>query len=359
MKCIVTVVDTISTTSMPVNEFVIYRSKHNYKIRQILIVCDVAMPSDVAIPKDVEVYLVGNDGKKIRELVKGLNKQYKGNIVYHMHHQKSALLFLFSTLFLNVRQHSLYTVHSTFSARDLKYRISSVICVLFSKYSNCVSNAAYMEYSSLVRKIKGKFFVAIPNGVDTERVDDVIRNNVLSGVAKEKILICVGRMIPIKNHAFLISLMKRLPDYKLVLIGKEDSKCKIRTLCEQESVADRVEIRGQISRDELFSELCKGSIYVSSSLGEGLPVSVLEAMCAGLIPIISDILPHREIGEFNSNISVLPLEDDIWIDTIKKLGNISEKERLDLSESMRNTVLHNFSLLKMHEKYCDIYEKLI
>lgn len=359
MECIVTIVDSISTTSMPVNEFVIYRSKHNYKIHQVLIVCDTKTPNDVAIPDDVEVYLVGKDRKKIRKLIKHLNEQYKGNIVYHMHHQKSALLFLSATFFLNVRCHSLYTVHSTFSARDLKYRISSVICVLLAKYANCVSNAAYEEYSSAVRRLKGKNFVAIPNGVDTERVDAAIKSAGFSGVGNEKTLICVGRMIPIKNHAFLIRLMKHLPEYKLVLIGKEDGEGKIKTLIDREAVHDRVDIKGQLSRDDLFSELCKGSIYVSSSFGEGLPVSVLEAMCAGLVPVISDILPHREIGERDSNIKVLPIEESVWVDAIKNLESLSEEERLTVSESMRNTVHRDFSLTKMHERYCEIYKKLV
>jgi glycosyltransferase involved in cell wall biosynthesis len=356
MICVVSVVDSISTTSMPVNEFVIYRSTHNYKMRQIMIVCDLEASNNVVIPDNVEVYLVGNDYRKIRKLVKKIHNECSGNVVYHMHHQKSAIIFLVATLFLGVRQHSLYTVHSTFNFRNLKYRISSIVCVLLANYANCVSRSAYHEYASIVKKIKGDHFIAIPNGVDVDRIDKIIERNPVK--KDRRTLVCVGRMIPLKNHTFLIHLMKLLSDYRLILIGAEDKEGKVRALTKEEGVEERIEFKGLISRDDVFKELGKAAIYVSSSYVEGLPVSVLEAMRVGLFPIISDIMPHKEIAEHCKNVKVLPLNEQIWAKTIKQIDKLSYKEFIVIEEQIKASVQEQFSLDKMHEQYNVIYQKL-
>lgn len=357
MICVVSVVDSISATSMPVNEFVIYRSVHNYEMRQIMIVCDTKKPENVAIPKDVEVHMVGNDYQNIRGLVKRIQDECRDGIVYHMHHQKSAIAFLLATMFLGVRKHSLYTVHSTFSGRDLKYRISSCACVLIAKYANCVSGAAYHEYTPIVKKMKGSRFVAISNGVDVARIDKAIKRN--PAQKGRKTLICVGRMIPLKNHQFLIRLMKLLPDYHLILVGAEDKEGKICALAKNEGVEKQVEFKGLIPRDDVFKELGKASIYVSSSHVEGLPVSVLEAMRVGLLPIISDIMPHKEIAEHCGEVKVLPLNEKVWAETIKQLGELPEIEFSNLTEKIKASVQERFSLDKMHEQYDAIYRELV
>lgn len=357
MICVVSVVDSISATSMPVNEFVIYRSVHNYEMRQIMIVCDTKKPENVVIPNDVEVHMVGNDYGKIRKIVKKIENECSDGVVYHMHHQKSALAFLFATMFLGVRKHSLYTVHSTFSGRDIKYRISSCACVLMAKYANCVSGAAYHEYTQIVKQMKGSHFVAIPNGVDVARIDETIRQN--PAQKDRKTLICVGRMIPLKNHPFLIRLMKLLPDYRLILVGAEDKEGKIRALAKDEGVEKQVEFKGLIPRDDVFKELGKAAIYVSSSHVEGLPVSVLEAMRVGLLPIISDIMPHKEIAEHCGEVKVLPLNEKVWADTITQIGEMSEAEFTTLTEKTKASVQEQFSLDKMHKQYDAIYRELV
>ncbi len=360
MLCIVSVVDSISATSMPINEFVIYRSIHNYKMRQIVIVCDTQAPADVTIPDDVEVHLIGNNHKKIRNLVKDIQKECEelgDDIIYHLHHQKSALAFFYATRFLNIRERSLYTVHSTFSGRDFKYRLSSCVCVLMSRYANCVSAAAYQGYASLIKKLKGGRFTAIPNGVDITRIDETIERN--TSQKDQKTLICVGRMIPLKNQSFLVKLMKSLPGYRLILIGSEDSEGKIRALAVEESVENRIEFKGMIPRDDVFRELGRASIYVSASFVEGLPVSVLEAMRVGLIPIVSDIMPHKEIAMQCEEVKVLPLNEKIWINTIKQINNLSNEEFVDTSEKIKASVQKHFSLDKMHKQYLEIYQALV
>ena len=115
---------------------------------------------------------------------------------------------------------------------------------------------------------------------------------------------------------------------------------------------------GLLPRDEVFRILNGCGIYVSASLVEGMPVSVLEAMSVGLIPVISDIAPHKEVAQSCLLFNSLPLVENDWIQTIQTYQQLNEGELRRLSLQLKNTVRSNFSLEKMHEQYNEIYKLL-
>lgn len=358
--CVVTIVDSIASTSMPVNEFVIYRSRHNYGLRQILISCSLDIPDEVEIPSDVTVYMVGNDRSKMRHVLKDVKNDCSENhekLVVHLHAQKSAMHFYAAAIGLGIRNKTVFTIHSTYSSRDIKYRLTSCLCSLLSKYANCVSHAAYQEYSPIIKRLKGKRMLTIQNGVDYDRIQVATENlPAHSDVFNIHKMACVGRMIPIKNQQFLVRLMKHLPESQLILIGKEDDK--IKELAKTEGVEKRVIMTGLIPRDEVFRQLNECGIYVSASLVEGMPVSVLEAMSAGLIPVISDIAPHKEVAAAFKLFNTLPLIESDWVQTIKSYQQLDKSEFIRLSAELKDSVMQKFSLEAMHKQYNKIYEKL-
>ena len=361
--CLVTVVDSIAATSMPVNEFVLYRNRKGYGYRQVMVSCTDEMPENVAIPSDIEVHLVGQSKDGMREVLKAVQKECdkRGeNITIHLHAQKSAVLFFRSSVGLGLRRKTLFTIHSSFSSRDLKYKISSCLCVLLANYANCVSCSAFEAYSAWVKKMKGSRMLAIRNGVDDERIAESVaslpKHNDVRNMRK---MACVGRIIPIKNQEFLIRLMKDLPDTELLLIGKEDEAHELRMLAQREGVSERVTFTGLLPRDEVFRRLNTCGMYVSASLVEGLPVSVLEAMCVGLIPVISDIAPHKEIAEECKLFRAIGLNEEDWVRTIKAYQQMDAREANDLSGRIQKSVSENFSLRAMHERYNEIYKKII
>lgn len=359
-KCLLTIVDSISATSMPVNEFVLYRQRNGYPYRQVMVVCSKDKDDKVQIPDSIATYYVGNDVKAFRNYLKEIKKiceESGESLICHLHGQKSAFQFFRAAIGLHLRKHTLYTVHSTYSSRDLKYRLSSCACSLLARYANCVSYSAYAEYAPWVKKIKRERMLAIQNGVDYDRIREAVagmpKHEQVADVHK---LACVGRMIPIKNQQFLVKLMKHLPDSQLILIGKEDDT--IRALAKYEGVADRVVMTGLLPRDEVFRQLNECGIYVSASLVEGMPVSVLEAMSMGLIPVLSDIAPHEEVAKGCMFIHTTPLVEEEWVKAIKDYQKLKKGEINNLSESIRSSIRQNFSLEAMHQHYNEIYKKL-
>lgn len=354
MKTVVTIVNTISATSMPINGFVIYRSRKKYPIKQILMVCDNKVPDNVTIPEDVELFLVGSSLKDLRERVKDIENN-NSSVVYCMHAPKSALQFFCSTFGLGVRKRTLFSVRSTYKDRDLKYRVQSALSTLLAERINCCSEAAYKGYSNFVKAVKKNRFSVVTNGVDFDRI---LQQCESSHRRFSKTMLCIGRMIPLKNHVFLIHLMTNLPDYRLILVGAEDSDGGVRKLAQELGVIDRVEFTGLISRDDVFKRLNDAAIYVSPSKIEGMPVGVLEAMAAGLIPVLSDIEPHKEIASHCRHTYAIQCAIDEWVKIIRKLEDYTENQYQMMCNEMVEDVRNNYSLETMHKKYNELYIQL-
>ena len=89
-----------------------------------------------------------------------------------------------------------------------------------------------------------------------------------------------------------------------------------------------------------------------------MPVSVLEAMSIGLVPVLSNIQPHEEVARNCKFIHTTPLMEKNWIGEIKEYQLLMDSDRKSLSNNIVNSVRQNFSLEKMHRRYNEIYEIL-
>ena len=362
--CLISIVDIISTTSIPINEFIIYRNGIRDNYRQVVFTRISENRGHVSLPRNIDVHLIPSSIWMFRQQINALVKKCKRNdekIVFHMHHQKSALYFFQATLFTGLWKSTVFTIHSYYSDRDWKYKLSSCLCAILANYINCVSKAAYEDYPKWVRVIKGRRMEALLNGIDCKRIE-----RALEGEGKHcevmdmRRLVCVDRIIPIKNQKFIVQLLKYLPDTRLTLVGMEDDNYAIRQFAKNEGVDDRIEFTGLLPREDVYRTINKCGLYVTASIVEGLHLSVLEAMRIGAIPLISDIPPHREIAANSEKLfKPLPLKEDVWVKTIQTYQNTEMLALKDLSDKLAQITEKNFSLDKMHKQYDAVYEQIV
>lgn len=98
------------------------------------------------------------------------------------------------------------------------------------------------------------------------------------------LLIAVGNLYPVKDHATLLRAVAKLPGARVAIAGRGDQEAILRSLAAELGLGDRVHLLGL--RDDVDTVLSAGEVFVQSSLSEGLPLAVLEAMAAGL-PVVS------------------------------------------------------------------------
>jgi glycosyltransferase involved in cell wall biosynthesis len=137
----------------------------------------------------------------------------------------------------------------------------------------CLGKETYDCYS------KSKDSVIIPNGVDAEKFKFNPEN-------RKKILLSVGRLTEQKAIDKLVLAMNKLPDYKLVIIGGGDMEVKIKQMCLERK---NCELLGFKNHEEIIKHMQKARFLVIPSLFEGLPITLLEGMSCGCIPIMTNV----------------------------------------------------------------------
>ena len=88
-----------------------------------------------------------------------------------------------------------------------------------------------------------------------------------------------------------------IPDLKLWLIGDGAEAETLRQLAKELGIASRVRFAGE--RKDVGNWLAEADLFVLSSLTEGLPVSLLEAMAAGLPFVVTNVGDMPEIADLS------------------------------------------------------------
>lgn len=361
-NALVTVIDVATVTSMPFNEFLLYRAKHREAEREILVSCHT-IPRGLrkACGPNVEIYETDFNLVKLRSVFQSIKDDCESRgerYAIHMHSPRVAFFTLLSVIGTELWKKTLFTVHSTFSGYALHNKILSFLCALMAGRITCVSEASFQAYPSLVRNLKKDRIEAIPNGVNMERIDRAIfGSSVIKATDGTVRFAYIANMRPIKNHSFLLHVLEELPpNIQFMFIGGEEKS--IRLEAKKMGIVNRIEFTGLLPREDVFRKMLDADVYISPSTLEGLPISVLEAMACGLPVILSDIPPHREIEKAAECISVLPLEKEAWIREIERYAGMSRDKRKRLGQLCKKHVKEYFSLEKMHHKYDKVYDAL-
>jgi len=95
-----------------------------------------------------------------------------------------------------------------------------------------------------------------------------------------------GNLLPLKGVALAIRALSYAPDWRLVICGKGSDERRLRRLARRLGVADRVEFRGWLPREQLFNVMSReADVFLFPSLHDQSPWVVAEALTFGL-PVI-------------------------------------------------------------------------
>jgi len=155
-----------------------------------------------------------------------------------------------------------------------------------------VAPSAGMERVLRQLNVESKIEV-VPNGVDLKLFLDAKPLSRAEFGYKESdiLLVYAGRIAVEKNIPFLLKsfagVAQALPNAQLLLIGSgtQQNEEEIRSLIGELNLDHRVRLTGKIAYDKLPAYLAMCNIFVTASITEVHPLSVIEAMGAG-IPVL-------------------------------------------------------------------------
>lgn len=199
----------------------------------------------------------------------------------------------------------------------------------------------------------------VQNGVNTLYFTSLPENRKLElrrelGIPeRNKVYLVLGVLLPRKNINLIIGAFQRIDnkDVSLIIVGSGSEEGKLRL---QAGNDKRITFTG--STGYPLKYLQASDILIASSLAEGLPNTVLEALSCGLPCILSDIDPHKEIFE-DKMVGIIfnRFSEQELADTLKD----SLKWNLSvMSQEARSLAEEKFGLAILAQNYYNIYMSL-
>ncbi|MEZ8732907.1 glycosyltransferase family 4 protein [Vibrio splendidus] len=191
--------------------------------------------------------------------------------------------------------------------------------------------------------------VCIYNGTESTCV-------ISSPLQKPVVLLYIGVLNEIKNIYFLIDQMKQFSkDNNLIelhIYGKGELEEKLKA---HANGVDNILFKGFVENPS--DHYSRNSILVSSSLSEGLPMAVIEALGAGLPALLSNIKSHKEIkSAMDKGVELFEFDHTSFNDALNCI--LKDMGGIDSRENILDKFNQSFSYKCMGEKYLDIYNSV-
>lgn len=271
---------------------------------------------------------IGNDDQRLEDLKNQLESSVEINLPH---------LYLFEYLYLTYRVY-------TYSKKIYFDHLITLYCGGFglAAYLSCVR--PYSIYAVGSDILISNYFKKKLNKVILQSASHVFCNgdelqkkchnisknpntiNLLLGIdtqlfqpkqktSKATVFLCNRKFEPIYNNRQIIDALLLLSEQNLDFQFIFSSNGKILDLEKSyffsracNKLRKSVTFLGGVSKKHMMSLLAKSDIYISMSISDGTPISLLEAMACGLYPIVSDITAIKDWVQ-DTNGSVVKLTD--------------------------------------------------
>lgn len=169
----------------------------------------------------------------------------------------------------------------------------------------------------------------------------------------------IGRLVPAKSHSVLIDAFARVaqsaPEAELSIYGYGDLHDQLAAQIVRLGLAGRVRLEGRT--EDSATTLQNFDAFVFSSVNEGLPLVILEAMAAGLPIVSTGVGGIPEVVSKESAWLCPPGDAEALADAILQAVNCPDlRER---GETARRLAASAYGLEHMAARYADLYSRLL
>jgi glycosyltransferase involved in cell wall biosynthesis len=283
--------------------------------------------------------------------LKKILKKEKPDII-HLHSSKAGFLgriacrmngFDMNNVYYNPHGFSFLQLNESKIRRSLFYLLEK----LASRCGGTIVACSKGEYEEALKLSNN--CININNGIDLKKIDEIIIKNKLcreSYKNNSRITIgTTGRICHQKNPRLFNQIAESLPEYDFVWIGHGELKNQL--------IAPNIKITGWLNKQQVIEQLLKLDIFIMTSLWEGMPVSLLEAMYLKTPVIVSNVIGNRDVIQNEVNgyvVNDLPS----YVQAIDKLIT-SDTEREKLIEEAARDVNSVYTKKIMIKKYKRCY----
>lgn len=280
---------------------------------------------------------------EVKKIVKDLNPD-----IVHMHSSKAGAI---GRITISAKNRKLiYNPHGfSFLKKDdskfkrFIYKTLEKICTLKKCTIVGCSQGEYEE----ARKLS-KNSICINNGINVEKLEKDTKKIQEKHINYDNLSVCtVGRIGYQKNPEMFNDVAEQFPSIPFTWIGDGELRDKLKS--------SNISITGWKDRREVLQILSNNDIFILTSLWEGLPISLLEAMYMKNICIVSNVIGNRDVIIDNDNGRQFENIEDI-----KKIINEVKDNKIKyekIRKKAQQDVINKYSSKIMEEKYEKLYRE--
>lgn len=287
--------------------------------------------------------------------------------VINSHSERTDTLSMLMHILHPVHPHSVRTMHTDEQWQSRPWAGAILLNLAFP-----LVFASEVAISKAVRKVlddrllarlKHKKAVLCYNGIDAALLNErMSRKNVSllpDGVVKQGPLIgVIGRLSQQKGHAYLIEAMKnviRARPAHLLVIGSGSLEPELRQRVLSLGIQEFVHFLG--SRGDVLDILPHLDLVVSSSLWEGFPTVLLEAMALGVPVVATDVSGSRELVRTGVTGILVPPRDSVRLaEAILRM--LSDSSAARVMSKNAGQMVTQFTVQNAASQYAQLYRQV-
>ena len=173
-------------------------------------------------------------------------------------------------------------------------------------------------------------------------------------------LCCTGTINIRKGHLYIIEALHRISKDKLAQIhvdflGEGPQRLELEEMVKQYGLEKHVKFHGSVPNVEVYRHLAAQNVYILMSQNEGLPISIIEAMRAGLPVISTKIAGVPEIVKDGYNGLLLnPSTEEL----IPILEHLDDYDWEAMGAKSRERFQNELTFERMRKDFCDMFDTL-
>ena len=202
----------------------------------------------------------------------------------------------------------------------------------------------------------------IHNGIDVgPRPDAAARASARAALSlsnDDLVVGTIGRLDPVKDFGTLMRAVAELPESlraRLIIIGDGPERSRLEQLAAGHAAGSRIRLVGH--RDNARQWLPAFDVFVNSSISEGVSLTILEAMAAGLPVIATRVGGTPEVVDESCG-RLVAARDPAALEALLRSIAQQPEERRQLGRRARERVETRFTLDRMIGEYEQVYRSL-
>ena len=208
-------------------------------------------------------------------------------------------------------------------------------------------------------------FKTVPSSIINNGVETDLREKYLPykqklfnriKIPKRKVVITIARLAFPKNMIEMAMIAKELPNINFLWVG-DGEEYESFLLHINSNQLDNIFLLGAVDDGKQYLSIA--DLYLSSSLSEGLPYSLLEAMSFGVPIVATNVEGHIDLIE--DNITGLLYEVGDIDSAVAKIQKLLDDDNLyhEISMNQRYELSNEYSIDKMTKNIVSIYNKIM